>query len=188
MNLDALKKEDLLQVMPYAKERIDKFIAPLIRYCKEYGIDTEERFCAFLAQVAHESGEFRYVRELASGQAYDTGRLAARLGNTPEADGDGQRYKGRGLIQITGRDNYKRCGKALGLDLIANPELLEKPDYAVASACWYWHSHRLNDLADFGEFETITRRINGGLNGYQDRCKYWDRAKKVFGHAAVPPR
>jgi putative chitinase len=121
------------------------------------------------------------VRELASGAAYDTGRLAARLGNTPEDDGDGEKYRGRGLIQITGTDNYRRCGIALGVDLLAQPELLETPDLAVKSACWFWSTKELSTLADKGEFQTITKRINGGLNHYVQRCEYWERAKQVLG-------
>jgi len=166
--------------MPHANGRIDKFLTPLNAAMAEFKINTKLRQAAFLAQLAHESGEFRYVEELASGAAYDTGSLAARLGNTPEADGDGQRYKGRGLIQITGHDNYAACGKALGIDLLANPDLLEDPDLACRSAAWFWESHGLNELADGDRFTMITRRINGGLNGQAQRQAYYVMAQQVL--------
>ncbi|NLT99795.1 MAG: glycoside hydrolase family 19 protein, partial [Pseudomonas lundensis] len=111
---------------------------------------------------------------------YDTGSLAKRLGNTPEADGDGQKYRGRGLIQITGRANYITCGEALALDLINQPELLEKPQHACMSAAWFWASRGLNTLADAGQFDKITQRINGGQNGAADRQALYARALKVL--------
>lgn len=178
MNLTA---SQLLTIMPYAKNRIPLFLPHLNTFMQARSINTPQRAAMFLAQIAHESAELRYVLELASGEAYDTGRLAARLGNTPGADGDGQRYKGRGLIQVTGTTNYLKCGEALGLDLIAHPELLERPEHAVASACWFWASNGLNALADKGDLYAVTRRINGGLNGIADRAKYYARAKTALG-------
>ena len=148
-----------------------------------YQIVGTKRMAAFIAQIGHESGQFRYVRELGNDQylsKYDTGTLAKRLGNTPEADGDGQKYRGRGLIQITGRANYMLCGEALALDLINQPELLEKPQHACMSAAWFWASRGLNTLADAGQFDTITRRINGGQNGAADRQALYARALKVL--------
>lgn len=141
----------------------------------EFEIDNPERQAAFLAQIAHESGSLRYVRELASGEAYE-GR--ADLGNTEP--GDGQRYRGRGLIQITGRSNYQACGDALGVDLVGNPELLEGPDLACRSAAWFWKAKGLNELADNGDFKLITKRINGGYNGYEDRVAFHERAQQVL--------
>lgn len=140
---------------------------------------------AFIAQIGHESGQFRYVREL-GGDAYlakyDTGKLAQRLGNTPEADGDGQKYRGRGLIQVTGRANYEACSEALFGDsrLLATPELLEQPVYASMSAGWFWHRAGLNTLADKSDFLTITKRINGGTNGLEDREALYKRALEVL--------
>ncbi len=140
---------------------------------------------AFIAQIGHESGQFRYVREL-GGDAYlakyDTGKLAQRLGNTPEADGDGQKYRGRGLIQVTGRANYEACSEALFGDsrLLATPELLEQPVYASMSAGWFWHRAGLNTLADKGDFLTITKRINGGTNGLEDREALYKLALEVL--------
>lgn len=146
-------------------------------YMPQWSIDTPLRAAHFLAQVMHESGEFRYVRELASGQAYE-GRKD--LGDT--APGDGVHYKGRGLIQITGKANYKACGDGIGgIDLVAHPEQLETPDCAAASACWFWQEHGCNELADREDFKTIIRHINGGLNGYDDRLAYLMRAKKTLG-------
>ena len=137
------------------------------------------------AQVGHESGQLRYVRELGNEQylsKYDTGVLAVRLGNTPEADGDGQKYRGRGLIQITGHDNYLRCSLGLFGDerLLALPELLEQPQWASESAAWFWEQNGLNELADRDQFNSITRRINGGLNGLEDRLQLWARARAVL--------
>ncbi|PLP87833.1 lysozyme [Pseudomonas sp. FFUP_PS_473] len=151
----------------------------------KYGIVTRLRTAAFIAQIGHESGQLRYVREL-GGDAYlakyDTGTLAQRLGNTPEPDGDGQKYRGRGLIQITGRDNYEACSEALFCDsrLLNAPELLEHPVYACLSAGWFWHRAGLNTLADKGAFVLITKRINGGINGLADREVLYERALKVL--------
>ena len=111
-----------------------------------------------------------------SGAAYDTGRLAKRLGNTPAKDGDGQRYKGRGALEITGRANYIAVSKGLGVDFVSHPELLEQPNYAIQSACWWWTTHGLNLLADRSDFKGITKKINGGFNGYLDRLMYYRRA------------
>lgn len=175
VTLDQLRK-----IVPYAGPRAGVFLGPLNDAMAEFEINTRLREAAFIAQIAHESGSFRYVRELASGAAYDTGRLAARLGNTPGADGDGERYKGRGLLQITGHDNYRDCGLALGLDLLAHPELLEQPVNAARSAGWFWHKHDLNCFADSGMFEAITRIINGGLNGIAEREEFYSRALEVL--------
>ena len=103
---------------------------------------------------------------------------AGRMGNT--APGDGWMYRGRGLIQLTGKTNYRLCGEALGLDLLAQPELLEKPQHACMAAAWFWGSNGLNSLADKGDLETITRRINGGLTGLADRQALYARALKVL--------
>mgnify|MGYP003347296696 CR=1 FL=1 len=166
---------DILGVMPQAGRRADTFMQPLNDAMDAWEIDTPARQAAFLAQIAHESGQLRYVRELASGEAYE-GRKD--LGNTQA--GDGVRFKGRGLIQVTGRANYKACGDALMLDLLADPVLLETPQNAAMSAGWFWKTHGCNELADSGNFERLTRRINGGLNGQADRVAFWDRAKELL--------
>lgn len=149
----------------------DKFIAAMLAY----EINTPRRQAAFIAQVAHESGSFRYVRELASGEAYE-GR--ADLGNTEL--GDGVRFKGRGMIQITGRANYKAISDALKFDFVLKPEALELPGPACYSAAWFWDLRGLNRLADIDAFEKITRRINGGVNGMEDRLNHWMTARKAL--------
>lgn len=169
--------DDLKAICPQASVgRMALFLEALNDAMTEFGIsENVQRETAFIAQLAHESGGFHYVKEIASGAAYE-GR--ADLGNTET--GDGVRFKGRGLIQITGRSNYGKCGEALGVDLLANPEQLEQPDLACRSAAWFWQARGLNELADKGNFMRITKRINGGTNGYADRVAYWERAKDVL--------
>ncbi|MCV0147186.1 glycoside hydrolase family 19 protein [Pseudomonas aeruginosa] len=113
-------------------------------------------------------------------QAIANNTYASRNGNGDEASGDGWRYRGRGLLQITGRANYRTAGAGLGQPLEAEPELLEQPDWAALSAAWWWSTHGLNELADRGEFAAITRRINGGTNGQAERLELWERAKRVL--------
>ena len=165
----------LLAIMPFAGQRAALYLAPLNNAMQEFGIDTPVRQASFLAQVGHESGQLRYVRELASGAAYE-GRTD--LGNV--VAGDGMRFKGRGLLQVTGRANYAACGVALGINLLAAPQLLEQPGAACRSAAWFWHSRGLNRLADAGDQERVTRRINGGLNGLADRLALFQVARKVL--------
>ncbi|GKQ44362.1 glycoside hydrolase family 19 protein [Pseudomonas syringae] len=175
--------QQLLQILPSAGQKAGVFAPVLNTAMSKYQIVTMPRIAAFIAQVGHESGQLRYVRELGGSaylSKYDTGKLAERLGNTPEADGDGQLYRGRGLIQVTGRANYEECGEALGLDLINHPELLELPQHAAMSAAWFWHRAALNTLADKGDFLTITKRINGGTNGLADRQALYARALEVL--------
>ena len=179
----SITQQQLQQILPNAGQTAGVFVPVLNTAMIRFQIVGTKRIAAFIAQIGHESGQFRYVRELGNDQylsKYDTGTLAKRLGNTPEADGDGQKYRGRGLIQITGRANYMMCGEALALDLINQPELLEKPQHACMSAAWFWASRGLNTLADAGQFDTITRRINGGQNGAADRQALYARALKVL--------
>jgi len=169
-----ITREYLQNVMPNAKyERIFLLLPALLEGCEKYQINTPKRENQFIAQLAHESGEFRYLEELASGKAYE-GRKD--LGNTQP--GDGVRFKGRGLIQITGRANYQSLSKDLGFDFITHPTELELPFYAAMSACWFWNSRGLNAIADIGDFIRITKRINGGTNGIVQRQMYLDRANK----------
>ncbi|KAB0331787.1 glycoside hydrolase family 19 protein [Janthinobacterium lividum] len=161
--------------MPLARTRAVAFLAPLNAAMVEFGITTPARQASFLSQVGHESGQLRYVRELASGQAYE-GRVD--LGNTQR--GDGVRFRGRGFLQVTGRANYAACGKALGLDLLAQPELLEQTVNACRSAGWFWQTRGLNALADAGDQERVTRRINGGVNGLAERLALYREARKVL--------
>lgn len=162
--------------MPFAGPRADTFAGPLTLAMAEFGIDTPKRQAAFLAQVCHESGSLRYTLELADGRGYE-GR--ADLGNTEP--GDGPRYKGRGLIQVTGRANYRDCGIALGLNLIEQPDLLESTPGACRSAGWFWRSKNLNRFADDDRFGSLTKAINGGYNGLDDRIQHWLRARRALG-------
>jgi putative chitinase len=166
----------LRAIMPHlTAERAAEFVGPLDKAMTQYDITTPRRRAAFLAQLAHESGELKYMEETASGAAYE-GRKD--LGNTEP--GDGKRYKGRGPIQLTGRANYRRAGEALGLDLVGKPEQVATPDVGCRVAGWFWQTHRLNDLADRKDFTTITRRVNGGLNGQAARERYYRKALEVL--------
>lgn len=178
--------EQLQQIMPHAKSKAAVFIDPLNDTCDEFDINTPKRQAAFLAEVAHESAEFRYMEEIASGAAYDNRadlgntrpeaiRIAAENGSTP-----GRWWKGHGPIQITGYDNHVACGTALGLDLVNSPELITEPLNGCRSAGWFWSSRSLNELADADNFRRITIKINGGLNGYKERQAYWERAKEIL--------
>lgn len=175
----SITEQQLQSIMPNARRQAGVFVPVLNTAMQRYQIVGRKRVSAFIAQLGHESGQLRYVREIwgpTPAQAKYEGR--ADLGNTQP--GDGSKYRGRGLIQITGRANYTACGEALGLDLITQPELLELPQYASMSAAWFWKQNGLNDLADRDQFNTITRRINGGLNGLQDRLEIWSRARAVL--------
>ncbi|KDO00851.1 glycoside hydrolase family 19 protein [Pseudomonas donghuensis] len=181
----SITAQQLLQILPNAGKQAGVFVPGLNATMGKYAIITRLRMAAFIAQIGHESGQLRYVRELGGDTylaKYDTGRLAQRLGNTPEADGDGQKYRGRGLIQVTGRANYQACSEALFGDsrLLNTPELLEQPVYAAMSAGWYWQRAGLNSLADKGDFLAITKKINGGTNGLADREELYERALKVL--------
>ena len=171
--------QQLLQILPNAGPVAGVFVPVLNTAMNRYQIVGPKRVAAFIAQIGHESGQLKYVKEIwgpTAAQMRYEGR--ADLGNTQP--GDGSKYRGRGLIQITGRANYEACGEALGLDLIKQPELLEKPQHACMSAAWFWATKGLSTLADEGKFETITRRINGGLNGLADRQMLYARALKVL--------
>lgn len=168
--------ELLRKIAVFATKLRTELYAPYLEtYTTLYDIRTKLRFAHFIAQIIHESGSFRYVREIATGKAYE-GRLD--LGNTEP--GDGVRFKGRGLIQITGKTNYTQVSEALGVDFVSNPELLEEPRYAVQSACWWWHNRNLNTYADRDDIRKITRIINGGYNGLDDRIFWYDRATFVL--------
>ena len=171
--------QQLLQILPNAGPVAGVFVPVLNTAMNRYQILGSKRVATFIAQIGHESGQLKYVKEIWGPTAAQTryeGR--ADLGNTQP--GDGFNYRGRGLIQITGRANYKACGEAMGLDLINQPELLEKPQHACMSAAWFWATKGLSTLADEGKFETITRRINGGLNGLAERQMLYVRALKVL--------
>lgn len=173
--MSAVTLDQLMAIMPLARARAPTFLDPLNAAMLEFGIKTPARQASFLSQVGHESGQLRYVRELASGQAYE-GRVD--LGNTQR--GDGVRFRGRGLLQVTGRANYAACGKALGLDLLAQPDLLEQAVNACRSAGWFWRTKGLNSLADAGDQVKMTRRINGGTNGLAERLALFAVAQRVL--------
>jgi putative chitinase len=170
ISLDQIK-----QILPLSGRRAGTFCQPLNDAMVEFDINTPARQASFIAQVGHESGQFIYVRELASGAAYE-GRKD--LGNVEP--GDGERFRGRGLIQVTGRTNYDACGHALGLDLLANPELLELPVNAARSAAWFWRAHGLNELADAGDQRAVCKRVNGGYNGLAERLAFFEVAQGVL--------
>ena len=147
--------------------------------CLEFQITAPVRLAAFLAQVGHESGGFVYTREIWGPTAAQKGYEGrSDLGNT--RPGDGQKFRGRGLIQITGRGNYQHLKDSLGVDVVNNPILLEQKPLAARSAAWWWANNGCNEIADTGDFERLTRRINGGINGLADRLDRWDRAKRVL--------
>lgn len=159
---------------PYS--RADKWSKCISDAMDANEINTILRQAHFLAQIGHESGRLVYVRELATGDAYE-GRKD--LGNTQP--GDGRRFRGRGLIQITGRANYQYYGELMGLDLLDNPTFLEIPQYAADSAALFWVEHHCNELADDDDLLRITKKINGGTNGLQDRQALLTAAKNELG-------
>jgi predicted chitinase len=166
----------LRKIMPnLSAAKAEQYLPHLNKAMAEAGINTPKRQAAFLAQLAHESAEFRYMEEIASGAAYE-GRKD--LGNTQP--GDGKRFKGRGPIQLTGRANYTAASKALGIDLVNNPTRAADPDVGFRTAAWFWNTRNLNSYADSGNFKELTRRINGGYNGLADRQKYYARALDVL--------
>ena len=195
--------QQLLQILPNAGQVAGVFVPVLNTAMNRYQIVGTKRIAAFIAQIGHESGHLtrrvenlnysadalrrnwpsRFSVELASAVARKPEQIANiaygnRMGNS--APGDGWKYRGRGLIQITGKNNYRSCGEALGLDLIEQPELLEKPQHACMSAAWFWATNGLNTLADAGKLDAITQRINGGQNGAADRQELYAKALKVL--------
>ena len=171
--------QDLARATGARIDRAEEWLIPIEAAMAEFEINTPARQAAFLAQVGHESGGLHWVVELwgpTVAQSHYEGRQD--LGNTEP--GDGFRYKGRGLIQTTGRANYRAAARVLGVDLEASPELLANPDMAARSAGMFWQTHGLNELADAGDFMVITRRINGGTNGYEDRLALFEVAKEVL--------
>lgn len=178
---------DLAACLGCPQPRAKRWAGPLTEAMLACGITTPARVAAFIAQIGHESGRLRHVREIwgpTPAQARYEGRKD--LGNTQP--GDGFRYRGRGLIQITGRANYRALGQALGADFEAQPALLEQPDYAALSAAHYWSSRGLNELADAGDFEGISDLINigrrtraaGDANGFADRLALYERARRIL--------
>jgi putative chitinase len=185
---DMITDDSLKQIMPRLPDaKRAAFLPPLLRALSEFAVNTPKREAAFLAQIAHESGEFKWMEELwgptPAQKGYEPPSPKAKdLGNVQP--GDGKRFKGRGPIQITGRANYQKYGGLLGIDLVNNPERAATPEVGFRVAGLFWQKNGLNELADGEMFQTITKRINGGLTGFEDRLKYYTRAKEVLG---VPP-
>lgn len=189
-----ITREQLLAIMPLARARVDRFVEPLNAAMSEFEINTPKRIAEFLPQLAHESGQFQYLQEIASGSAYE-GRLD--LGN--DEPGDGVKYKGHGLMQTTGKKNHYLAADALGVPREEICEYLVTPLGASRGAGYFWRvgaglnlSRRaiaygvpvgcnLNDLADAGDFEGISLAVNGGYNGIEDRRRYRDVALSTFG-------
>ena len=183
----------------------DKWYQPLMDTFAKYGINTTQRQACFIGQCAHESGNFKVLQEnlnysaeglmktwpsrfptleIANQYARQPAKIAGkvyngRLGNTSEEEA--AKYLGRGLIQLTGKDNYERCGSSLGVDLVSNPDWLLDPKYAALSAGWFWNKHGLNELADIQEHGIITKRINGGTLGLDDRILKTTKALAALG-------
>jgi putative chitinase len=200
-----LNQQQLLQILPNAGPVAGVFVPVLNAAMSRYQIVTRVRVAAFMAQIGHESAQLNRLTENLDYSAQALRRswpgrfddatalavahqpenianlaYASRMGNGPPASGDGWKYRGRGLIQVTGKDNYRECGTALGLDLLAHPEWLEHPDNAALSAGWFWSVNQLNRQADLGDLKTVTLCVNGGLNGYEDRLALYGRALKVL--------
>lgn len=205
-----ITEQQLLQILPNARPVAGIFVPALNRAMARWKIDSPVRQAAFLAQVGHESGQLRrlvenlnysaealvrtwpsrFTEQNAGAYVRQPEKIAnrvygGRMGNGPEASGDGWRYRGRGLIQLTGRDNYRAASQALGLSLLENPELLEQPEHAAQSAAWWWATHGLNELADAGRFSDIGSIINTGQpgrvpHGAADRKALYDLAVRVL--------
>ena len=163
-------------------EKLDKVASGAKKYYSELvnsmavaDITTKLRACGYVAQLAHESGNFYYMEEIASGAAYE-GRKD--LGNTEP--GDGKRFKGRGPIQITGRANYTQASKDLGIDLVNHPEWASKPEIGFKLSAWYWRTRNINRYCDNDDIVGMTKVINGGTNGLADRKAYYSKAKQHF--------
>ncbi len=200
MLIDSLQ---LAKIVPNAQT--DLFVEPLNNCLKEFKIDTPKRVSAFIAQCAHESQGFTRLEEnlnyseegllktfpkrISKEHAKLLERnpiaianyiYANRYGNGDFQSGDGWRYRGRGLIMLTFKNNYKACGVSLGLTLVETPDIVAQPKIACEVAGWYWRTHNCNALADKEDFGKITQIINGGNTGLSDRLRYWERAKEVF--------
>lgn len=144
----------------------------------KYDINTPLRLAHFFAQIAHESGGFKYLTELGNKLYFNKYESRLDLGNTQK--GDGYKFRGRGYIQITGRDNYSKLSKATNIDFINNPDILSEEVNAMVSALWYWNSRKLNQFADLDDIKTITKKINGGYNGLKERQEYLKIYKLIF--------
>ena len=182
--MSPLSLQQLAAICPRTKrDKLEPFVEPLNAAFEEFEINTPERRSAFLAQAAHETGGFQWMKEFASGEAYDDRKDLGNEKLDGFSKGEGARFKGRGIFQLTGEANYVKAGEALYGDsewFRSNPEAAAEPVDACRIAGWYWQTHRLNELADRGDFKGITKRINGGTNGLEDRIAYHGRAQSVL--------
>lgn len=196
----------LAQIIP-GNPHVDHWYGALNLLLPDYEIDTPQRVAAFLAQCAHESGSFKFLKEnlnyravtlrkvfpkyfpddsIAEAYAMQPEKIAnrvyaSRMGNGDEASGDGFRYCGRGLIQLTGKNNYTAFANSIDTPVEEIPEFLSTFEGAVQSACWFWETNNLNVQADASDIKTMTRKINGGFIGLEDRVKHYEHALHVFG-------
>jgi len=202
-----LTLENLQACLPDAKvSNLEKFLEGFNETFEHFEINTPESMAMFLAQTAHESGNFSATEENlnysakgltgtfkryfpsetdATPYARKPEKIAnrvygARMGNGAESSGEGYKYRGRGVIQLTGKDNYNNCGKALGLDLLAEPDQVAKNPVAVLSAGWFWNTRKLNTWAEKGDVLTVTKKINGGTIGLKDRKKHYQHIVEVL--------
>lgn len=187
-------------------DKAQLFIPSISTVLPKYGIDTPLRKTHFLAQVAHESGGLQFTEEnlnysvqgllsvfkkyfpttdIANQYARQPKKIANRvyanrMGNGNEASGDGYKYRGRGLIQLTGKVNYQKCSDDTGIDIVSNPDLLLQPEWALTSACWFWQKNKLNKYADQDDVIMVTKIINGGTHGLNDRLQYLQSFKQIY--------
>jgi putative chitinase len=204
-----ITREQLAQIIP-KNPYIDQWTDALNKLLPDYGIDTPQRVAAFLAQCAHESGGFMFLKENLNYRAASLRKVfpkyfpddaiandyagrpnkaeaianrvyANRMGNGDEASGDGYRYCGRGLIQLTGKSNYEAFAESIETPVEEAAAYLETFEGAVQSACWFWETNNLNRFADTNDILTMTKRINGGTIGLEDRMKHYAHALEVFG-------
>lgn len=180
----------------------------MYQYLPQFGITTAARVAGFIAQGQHESADFTILQENLNYSAPGLRRIfpkyfpddatamqyqrkpemianrvyGGRMGNGPEASGDGFKFRGRGVLQLTGRANYTQCSRDLfGDDTLANdPDLVRTPEYAIITACWFWYKNKLNEICDKGDIVLLSKRINGGTIGLEDRIKHWNDALDVF--------
>jgi len=199
--------EQLQTLIPNAIGGPAAWYEPLCEALPQYEINTVERVAAFIAQCSHESGGFSVLEENLNYRAATLSKLwpqrfppgvaeqyagkpemianktyGGRMGNGSEETGEGYKYRGRGILQLTGKDNYKTCSQALFQDgsLLEDPDLLLDPYYAIHSACWFWNKNKLNQFADSGDLTTMTKKINGGTIGLEDRIKHYDHAVEIL--------
>jgi putative chitinase len=205
--MDFFTEDAVRQLIPKVKN-FEEWYSNLLNILPEYDIDTSARVAAFMAQCGHESGGFTVMQENlnysakglvgtfkkyfpteAQAKLYErrpemiANRVYAnRMGNGDEASGEGWYFRGRGIVQITGKNNYTKCSQSLFESnvLVENPDLLLETEYAIHSACWFWSAARLNELADIGDMKTMTKRINGGFIGLEDRINHYNHAIEIL--------